>query len=174
MNTSPGAAATRASANDNPSRAIRRADPFERGEGGVTLVEVQDVGVEPESSEGADTADAQNELLLDAGLLVAAVEPRRDPAVGPAVPAHGRVEQEQLVAADCGACQTRAITSRPGKGTATCNGPAQRVACHFDRQLPEIEDLPRFLLVPVVVEPLVRRLAIQQPDTDERHAESAR
>ena len=50
------------------------ADAFEDQKGGVTFVHVPGGGVDVEATEGTDATDAEDDLLLDAGLLVAAVE----------------------------------------------------------------------------------------------------
>ncbi len=55
------------------------AQPFDLQEGRVALVQVEDVRLDPERRERADTADAEQELLADPVLAVAAVERVREP-----------------------------------------------------------------------------------------------
>ena len=78
MNSIPGAAATRASAKESPSRVMTWRMRSKRGEGGVALIEVCHLGLVAESGEGPNATDTEHELLLDAGLLVATVEPGCD------------------------------------------------------------------------------------------------
>ena len=53
------------------------ADHLQRREGAVPLVEVQHRGGDLQGVQGPDAADAQEQLLADAGPGIAAVEPRR-------------------------------------------------------------------------------------------------
>ena len=77
-----------------------RADAFETAEGGVPFVHVANGGVLAEGLEGANAADAEDDLLLDAGLLVAAVELGGDAAIFLAVLRDVGIEQVELNAAD--------------------------------------------------------------------------
>ena len=54
-----------------------RADALDREEGGVALVHVEDVRVDAERLERADAANAEQQLLADAVLAVAASRARR-------------------------------------------------------------------------------------------------
>ena len=78
------------------------ADLLERDEGGVALVDVPDRRLQAHLLEGAQASDAEHDLLLEARLVAAAVEPLRDLAVGRLVLRQVRVEQEQGHAAHLG------------------------------------------------------------------------
>ena len=73
---------------------------LEAEEGGVPLVHVGHGGIDAEGAEGPDAAHAEEDLLLDAHLLVAAVEGRGDEAVLGAVLLDVRVEEVERGAAD--------------------------------------------------------------------------
>ncbi len=79
------------------------ADALEPEEAGVALVGVEDLGVDAERVEGAHAADAQQDLLLEPVLGVAAVEPVGDGAQLGRVLVDVGVEQVQRHAADVGA-----------------------------------------------------------------------
>ena len=69
-------------------------------EGGVAFVHVPDRGVDAERAQGAHAADAKHDLLGDAHLVVAAVEARRERAVGGVVGVDVGVHQVERDAAD--------------------------------------------------------------------------
>src|SRR5690606_36219299 len=73
-----------------------RADALQRTEGRVAFVHVVDVGMDAHRFQGADTADAQDDLLLDARLHVAAVELAGDRAIDGVVLGQIGVEQIQV------------------------------------------------------------------------------
>ena len=74
---------------DHAQRLVRRqplalhplAPELERGEGAVAFVQVVDAGRVAERPQRPRAADAEHQLLADAGPLVAAVEPRRQLAI---------------------------------------------------------------------------------------------
>ena len=66
----------------------------------MSFVDVVDGGALTDLGEGARAADAEDDLLLDAHLDVAAVEVLGDVAVGPVVLGEVRVEQVQRHATD--------------------------------------------------------------------------
>ena len=76
------------------------ADPLEDDEGGVPLVDVPDRRRDPEPPERAQPADAERDLLADAHLLVAGVEPRRHRAILRVILGQVRVEEEKRNAPD--------------------------------------------------------------------------
>ena len=78
VNSIPGAAADAGLGEGEPVAGHDLADAFQGGKGGVTLIQVRHLGLVAESGERTDAADTEHELLLDAGLLVATVEPCRD------------------------------------------------------------------------------------------------
>ena len=59
----------------------QQADALQRQEGGMPFVHVADIGDDPQGAQGADAADAQQDLLDHAHLLVADVELGGDQAV---------------------------------------------------------------------------------------------
>ena len=72
---------------------------LERGERAVTFVQVGDARRVAERPQRPRAADAEQQLLADAGPLVAAVEPRRQLAILGRVAFDVRVEQQQRAAA---------------------------------------------------------------------------
>ena len=58
-----------------------QADAFEREEGRVALVHVEDLRVDPERAERFHAADAEHDLLAHPHFEIAAVELRRDQAI---------------------------------------------------------------------------------------------
>ena len=88
-------------------RAIERAalvdelaDALEDDEAGVAFVQVVDRRVQPQGAQDADAADAEDDLLLDTRLAVAAVESRGELPVPRRVLLEIGVEQEQLRASE--------------------------------------------------------------------------
>ena len=78
----------------------QQVDALEGQEGRVALVQVADGGLEAQGDQGPQAADAQQDLLADAHVVVAAVQPAGQFAVlGPVLGQVG-VQQEQGVAAD--------------------------------------------------------------------------
>src|SRR6185436_5106720 len=75
------------------------ANDFERPESAVSFVEVIDTGTNAKSPQGFHPADAENQLLTDAGSLVAAIETRSQLAVLGTVAVDVAVEQIELDAA---------------------------------------------------------------------------
>ena len=76
------------------------ADPLQHDEAGVAFVQVEDAGVDAERLQRADAADAEDDLLLDARLAIAAVEARRQLAIPRRVLFEIGVEQVQRHAAE--------------------------------------------------------------------------
>ena len=66
-----------------------RAQPLELEEGGVALVQMEDVRLDPERGQRAHAADAEQQLLADAVLAVAAVERVGEPVDLEQVERHG-------------------------------------------------------------------------------------
>ena len=93
------------------------ADALEDDEARVAFVQVVDRRVEAQRAQDADAADAEDDLLLDARLTVAAVEARGELPVPRRVLLEIRVEQEQLRASELHAPhrgQHRPIAERHG------------------------------------------------------------
>jgi hypothetical protein len=78
------------------------ADALQHQEGGVTLVDVKGRGLDPQGLQGAHAADAQDDLLLDAGVLVAAIELVGDVAVLRPVGGQVGIQQAEADVADAG------------------------------------------------------------------------
>ena len=66
----------------------------------MALVHVPDLGRDAEQAQRSHAADAQDDLLADARVLIAAVQPRGQVAIGRRVLRHVAVEQHQRHAAD--------------------------------------------------------------------------
>ncbi len=69
------------------------ADPLQDHEGGVALVQMEHAGLVAQRLERPHSADAQDDLLLDARLAIAAVEPRGELAIPRRVFLEIRVEE---------------------------------------------------------------------------------
>ena len=94
-------AASRASSKLRLFVAHVEADLFQREEGGVAFVHVEDGGLEAHRLQGAHAADAEHDFLADAGIDVAAVEGIGDVAIlRQHVIGNVGVEQVQSDAAD--------------------------------------------------------------------------
>ncbi len=101
VKTQPGRTASTASPKVSPP-ADQLAHPLQPEEAGVALVGVEDLRVEPEGLQRPHPADAEQDLLADAVLGVAAVEPVGDgPSLG-GVAVHIAVQEVQPDAADVG------------------------------------------------------------------------
>ena len=94
------------------------ADPLEPEEPGVALVGVEHLRIDPEGVEGAHAADAEEDLLAQAVLGLAAVEPVGDrPQVG-GVLLHVGVEQVERHPPDLGPPHP-ATSGAPARSTST-------------------------------------------------------
>ena len=78
-----------------------RTQPLELEEGRVALVQVEDVRLDPERRERADTADAEQQLLADAVLAVAAVERVGEPVDLEQVERDDAGGRRHVLAPDC-------------------------------------------------------------------------
>ena len=106
-----------ASSNVRPSSRVR-GDALQAEEAGVTLVAVEDLREGVDLLEGADAADAEEDLLLEAVLGVAAVETVGDVPADLGVLLDRRVEQVEGDAADL-ARQSLARRGVPARSTST-------------------------------------------------------
>ena len=173
MKSIPGAAATRRFGEGEPVADHDLADPFQRGEGRVTLIEVCHLGLTPEGCDGTDAADTEHELLLYTGLLVAAVEPCCDAAIRSPIGLEVRVEKIEPVSSDKHRPHLgNHVASRQGNldPERTSHG----VVGQLEGKTLEVKDFPRLLLQPAVVQPLMRCLPVEEADADQRNAERAR
>ena len=150
------------------------ADPLQRDERGVALVEMPHRRRDAQRPQGADAADAEDDLLLDARLPVPAVEARRQFTVPRGVLGEVRVEQVQADAAEPDAPhrrQHRPVTERHRRDAR----PPLRRQRRGDRRLGPRQPLVVLLLPAVVRHALVEvALRIHEADADERHAEVTR
>ena len=107
VNTVPARTACSASAKPSAVRLLQLADPLDALEAGVALVGVEHLGLRPvgepaPGARGLHAADAEQHLLAEAVVLVAAVEPVGDAALGGRVLLDVAVEQQQRDPADLG------------------------------------------------------------------------
>ena len=156
------------------------ADPLEAEEAGVALVGVEHLGRRGAGDAGvraqrADAADAEQQLLAQPVLAVAAVEPVGDVAVVVGVALDVGVEQQQRHAADA----ARPRSARPGRGppgtrsTTVARG-AVGLAQQRDRQAVGVEHRVGLLLPALARERLLEvAVAVEQADADDRDAEVA-
>ena len=149
-------------------------DLLQPDERGVPLVDVPDRRTQPQQLQRAQPADAEHDLLADAGLLVAAVEPRGDVAVGRVVLREVRVQQEQRDPSHAHepdedgdlALADRQLDDR----RASARNGRQR-----DRKPRGVERRVALVLPPVGVEGLAEVvLAVEEADPDDRKPPVAR
>ena len=149
------------------------ADPLHHHEGGVPLVEVPDGRLDAHRAQHADAADAEDDLLLDAGLAVAAVQPGRQLPIPGRVLVEVGVEQVEADVADPDppdGRQDRAIAERHRGDTRLAVGRDRRL----DRGVGPVDPFVVLLLPAVVVHALVEvALRVHEADADQRHAEVA-
>ena len=158
----------------------QRADPFQAEESGVALVHVEDLGQRVPGRLGvglhrADAADAEQDLLLDPVVLVAAVQlvggPPQEVVVGLVV----GVQQQQRHPADLGTPDPRgqqpAARHRHADGELLAVGaehPVDRQTLRIVRRVVLLLPAVRGQRLPEVAEP------VQQADPDDRHAQIGR
>ncbi len=145
-------------------------DLLERHEGRVALVDVPDRRDEPDLVERARAADAQHDLLLQAQLVPAAVEPLRDLAIRRLVLRQVRVEQQERHTAD------------PREADQELHRPSRQLDRHDRRgpvgglrdgqgQLVRIQDRIRLGLAALGVQDLAEvAFAVEESDPGHRHA----
>ena len=145
------------------------ADALDADEGGVSLVAVIDVVPDAQLAQGADAADAQQDLLLEAVLPVAAVEVVGDLAVLLEVGLEVGVEQVEVRAAHLAFPDARRErAAREGDGD---RHPAAGVVAHGrNGQLVEVLRFVGGLLRPLGREPLREvAVAVEQAHGGHRH-----
>ena len=141
------------------------ADAFEPEETGVALVGVEHLRIDAESTKGAHTTDAEDDLLAKPVLLVSSVQPigHRD-RLG-RVGRHVGVEQVQRDPPGVDA-------PHPNRDVDTGEVDVHLDTRRLDAECVGIDALVALALPPVAVELLVEvALGVQQPDADEGHAE---
>ena len=150
------------------------ADALQHDEAGVPFVQVEDARIRTERLQRADAADAEDDLLLDARLAIAAVEARRELAVPRRVLLEVGVEQVDLHAADPhtpDGDQDRPVAERHRRDARF----AVRHQRRLDRRVGPVQALVALFLPAFRRDVLVEvALRVHEADADERHAEIAR
>ena len=149
------------------------ANHFERRERAVAFVEVIDAGHDVERAERLHAADAEHQLLADAGSHVAAVEPRRQLAVLRAVAVDVAIEQIQRHAADV---HQPDLGHQPAVAGFDRNGDLLVVGADRRRHRQVFDSRVEvfFLLEAVAIEMLLEiALVVEQADGHERHGQAA-
>ena len=140
----------------------------------VSFIEVPGRWLNPHRFEGANAANAEDDLLLNARLAIAAVEARRQFAVPRRVLLEIGVEEKQPHAAEQNLPhrhEHRAIPERHGDDARTAVGADGR----FNRRVGPVHANVDFLLPPFRRHRLVEvALRIHEADADERNPEVAR
>ena len=150
----------------------QQANALQHAEGGVPFVHVADRRLLLMALQRADAADAQDHLLADAHVLVAAVKPGRDLPIFRVVLRDVRVEEIKRHRGPPESARCAATTSRPGIGTLTSSGVPSGLGFRNQRQIEEIVLGIAFLLPAVDVEVLAEvAFAVHQAHADERHAQ---
>ena len=144
--------------------------PFQHQEGGMAFVDVIGGGLDPQLLQRAHAADAEHDLLLNACVLVAAVELVRDIAVFDAVDGQVGVEQAQADMADM-RFPDLDLQHAAGQFDLDVDFAAFLAHGRMYRQIVELGIGVVGNLVAVVVDALEEvTLAVEQPDGDERQA----
>ena len=169
VKSTPARTASTASAKLSPSSTMQPADALEAEEAGVALVGVEHLGVDAERLERPHAADAEEDLLAQPVLGVAAVEPVGDLAHVVGVVLDVGVEQVERDAADVGPPHL-GVSGWPARSTVDPH--ARRSGVSAMRVGVEVGVA---LLLPAVG---VERLAevavpVEEADADEGHAEVA-
>ncbi len=147
--------------------------PLEQGESRVPFVQVQHRGADVELAQGAKAADPEQDLLLDAGLLVAAVEPPGEVAVGGGVGVVAGVEQQERAAPHLDVPDAQ-VDLAAGERDREAQLLAVRSQPGIDRQLFDGDRLVEVLLPAGGVDLLVHvPLVVEQADADHRHPQVA-
>ena len=148
-------------------------DALQHHEAGVALVQVPHRGIEAEGAQGADAADAQDDLLLDAGLAIAAVQARGQLAIPGRVLLEIGVEQIEVGMSQLDVPhrdQHGALAERHGDDAGLAVGRDRRL----DRRVFPAQ-APVALLLPAVGRDALVEVAlrIHEADADERQAQIA-
>ena len=147
------------------------ADGFEDGEAAVAFVEMENAGRDAHGLERAEAADAEQQLLADAGAGVAAVEARGGLAVFRGVAGDVGVEQEEIAAADLDLPDLGANGSAAGVDF-DHDGLAVEPDGGLHGELVDVGLEVLFLLPALFVEVLQEvALAVEEADADEGNVE---
>ena len=155
------------------------ADPFEPEEAGVALVGVKDLGLLGAGdarvrAEGADAADAEQELLEEAVLGGPAVQPVGDLTKRTRVVLDVGVEQEQRHPPDLGDEDAGGQLVLTRDRDPHLGGTAVRLTQQRDRKAVGVEHRVGLLLPALAGERLAEvAVAVEQADADQRDAEVA-
>ena len=142
-------------------------------EGRVALVHVPDIRLVAKAPQGAHTADAQHQLLRDAHLLVAAVEPRRELAILGAIRVDVGVHQEERHAANLELVDL-GVDRAAGQLHLYHNLSAVGVEGRDGGHIGEVELVVLGVLPPARVEALAKvALGVDEADRDEGQAHVA-
>ena len=180
VKTVPARTACSASAKPSAVRLLQLADPLDALEAGVALVGVEHLGLRPvgepaPGARGLHAADAQQHLLAEAVVLVAAVEPVGDAALGGRVLLDVAVEQQQRHPADLRPPDVRVQRPALGQRHGDDRGGAVVLAHQLHRQAVRVQRRVVLELPPVGRQALREvAAAVQQPDADQRDAEVGR
>ncbi len=150
------------------------ADTVQHHKRGVAFVEMPGGWLDAHRLERSHAADAEDDLLLDSRLAIAAVEARRELAIPGRVLFEIRIEEKELDAAEEHLPHGRedgTVAERHGDDA----GAAIGANGLLDGRVGPVEPHVRFLLPAFLRHGLVKvPLRIHEADADERHAEVAR
>ena len=147
------------------------ADGFEHGEAAVAFVEMQHAGRDAHGLERAEAADAEQQLLADAGARVAAVEARGGLEIFGGVAGDVGVEQKEIAAADFDLPDFGADGGAAG-GDFNHDGLAVEADGGLHGELVDVGLEILFALPAVFIEALEEvALAVEEADADERDVE---
>jgi hypothetical protein len=150
------------------------ADPLQPEVAGVALVGVEDLGREAERVQGAHPADAEQDLLPEAVLAAAAVEPVGHRALAWSVALDVGVEQEQRHPADVRPPELGPQRHAVGQAHVDPQRPPLAAGDQLQRQLLRVEGGVGLELAAVGGQRLPEVSGpVEQPDADQRHAEVA-
>ena len=149
------------------------ADALQAEEPGVALVGVEHLGLDPEGVQGPDPADAEQDLLAQAVLAPAAVQPVGDRPLGRAVLVDVGVEQQQRRPPHLGPPDL-GVEHPVGQAHRDQQRLAVAVPDQLEGELVGVEGRVGLLLAAVGGQRLAEvARAVEQADPDHRHAEVA-
>jgi hypothetical protein len=155
------------------------AHPLDAEEAGVALVGVEHLGLglageRRVRADGPHAADAEQQLLVQAVVAAAAVEPVGDLALGLGVELDVGVQQQQRHAADLRPPDLR-VQGAAGQLDGDVHGRAVGLRQQREREAVRVQRRVALLLPPLGVERLLEVAGpVQQPDAEDRDAEVGR
>ena len=139
----------------------------------MALVRVEHLGLDAAGGERLDAADAEQDLLAQAVLVVAAVEAVGHVALGRRVLGHVGVEQQQRHPADLDAPE-RGVQDAARERHCDPQTPSRRARAPCEREQRRVEIGELLLLGARGGQQLAEvAVAVEEPDPDERHAQVA-